>query len=784
MRTGEFVRGIALTLAFATLALALTTCGGGKSAMNPPSIGYGGLQAADSLDSAFAELDALETPEGVDEALWIELKDALASLLTTSNERLPAKALATVGPTTSRLASVPPTGESNRVTDLAITDNGDDTFTLSWHYRNLGDYDQDGVVSIEDIIPLAVHFGESYDLADRNCLLAVIDGSGNGVIDIADITPIAINLNVDIAGYSVEGSNSATGSFSFLQSVPFSASVDYGRLGFSYDLNGLSWDYYSVVPYDSEGAAGMPGYVASLAPAVHSVSPLEGMQGSAVVFSADVTGLLPLAYAWNFAGGASLGISHYASPTATLRDPGVYLACLTVSNSAGEDTLEFVLQVLEGSPVTVSGRIVEREDEDVGVPGITVEIIGEDLPPGVTDNEGYYEITNVPVGDYTVKPTTSGWLFWPEKRWIYASEQDHGADFEALHTDWHIRIVDDSVASGSSSLAIVDGCPAVSCYERFFPSGSQLRFRRASDVDGLAWETDAVTVASSGLHQWTTGAFNSLAFISGAPAVSYNGSLNYCRALDPGGSEWDTVTVVAEDIEPRLMSLLAASGSPAIVYYDASLDRIEYVRASDGTGSVWGEPLTLCDSPASYSGMDFAIVDGNPAISYFDPAVGELVFRRAKDARGDRWNPAVVVGVGPHGCNTLLPAVNGYPAIVYQVDDFSSYAIKYVRAVDAQGTEWSEPVHVVGGGCFIGGPGVTAMCGDRPFVIWGINASLYFIESDDANGSEWGDRSIIDADWFGGDGYGGLSPATVNGHPAVSYISYARNELRYAVYIP
>jgi len=83
----------------------------------------------------------------------------------------------------ARSASTPPTGGANRVSDLGISDNGDGTYTLSWHYRNLGDYDQNGVVALEDIYPLAQHFGETYDPeAEPHCLQAVIDGSGDSWI--------------------------------------------------------------------------------------------------------------------------------------------------------------------------------------------------------------------------------------------------------------------------------------------------------------------------------------------------------------------------------------------------------------------------------------------------------------------------------------------------------------------------------------------------------------------------------------------------------------------------
>ena len=164
MRTHAFIWGTFFMLAALAVSLMLSTCGGGsKRAMNPPSIGSGDIHAADSLDSALAELAALETPDSVDPEIFQQLKDALTSQLESrfSNrdslmgnsllESLPANVEGRDSRFGAKLASTPPIGEINRVNDLTITDNGDGTYALTWHYRNLGDYDQDGVVGISDI---------------------------------------------------------------------------------------------------------------------------------------------------------------------------------------------------------------------------------------------------------------------------------------------------------------------------------------------------------------------------------------------------------------------------------------------------------------------------------------------------------------------------------------------------------------------------------------------------------------------------------------------------------
>jgi len=88
------LRGIFLTAVLCALALAFAACGGRKQPSVPPSQKpgrasvspqssdrSGGLQTADSLENALTELDALKTPEGVDPALFAELKDALEEAL-------------------------------------------------------------------------------------------------------------------------------------------------------------------------------------------------------------------------------------------------------------------------------------------------------------------------------------------------------------------------------------------------------------------------------------------------------------------------------------------------------------------------------------------------------------------------------------------------------------------------------------------------------------------------------------------------------------------------------
>ena len=90
IRAGKFVPGIAAVAACITLALGLTACDGKQSSAvspQPPDNRVAPpiqMATADSLYEALAELEALPTPEGVDEALWVELKAALGEALNDS----------------------------------------------------------------------------------------------------------------------------------------------------------------------------------------------------------------------------------------------------------------------------------------------------------------------------------------------------------------------------------------------------------------------------------------------------------------------------------------------------------------------------------------------------------------------------------------------------------------------------------------------------------------------------------------------------------------------------
>ena len=112
----------------------------------------------------------------------------------------------------SKAASQVPGGPENAVKDLTLVPTATEgQYFLTWHEVNVGDYNNDSAVGIQDITPLAVRFGQSVGDGDpQDSWDGIIDGNGDTIINILDVTPMASHFGNSLAGYKVFKNGMAT----------------------------------------------------------------------------------------------------------------------------------------------------------------------------------------------------------------------------------------------------------------------------------------------------------------------------------------------------------------------------------------------------------------------------------------------------------------------------------------------------------------------------------------------------------------------------------------------
>jgi|GEM_PF-2174214 len=318
-----------------------------------------------TLEAALAELNAIPVPAGVDDTVFAELRSALTRALhlqwgasTSRSGDSPAfnetTGLETDSPPKDvRLTSTPATGESNRIDDLELTEDEEGQWRLSWRYRCAGDYDQNGLVDVADIVPLAVHFGQP---VGDDPLNEVIDGNGDGVVGIADITPIARSFLTEVFGYRIESASQLTGPFELVDAVRLPEGERTERLRVSFAIEGEPANFYRVVPEDPAGELGDPSNLVGLPPKILDVSPLAGDIDSPFGFAATVRGAPPIAYHWTFGDNAAPGHAFEEAPSVSFLTTGMHPVTLAVSSVWGSDAREFAVQVVRRGDWSMFGH--------------------------------------------------------------------------------------------------------------------------------------------------------------------------------------------------------------------------------------------------------------------------------------------------------------------------------------------------------------------------------------------------------------------------------------------
>jgi hypothetical protein len=230
---------------------------------------------------------------------------------------------------------------------------------------------------------------------------------------------------------------------------------------------------------------------------------------------------------------------------------------------------------------------------------------------------------------------------------------------------WNAPIVIDSINNQGRfpSLAVVNGFPAISYHDA---TASDLRYVRASDVNGNAWNTPQTLFSVNAVASGGT----SLAVVNGFPAIALSYSpagtstLRYMRATDANGDAWSTmVAVETGGTNPRL---LVVDGQPAIAHFVSASTRVKYVRATDANGASWGASVFVSTSGETATYHAMALVGGFPTIAYYDQSNTRLKISTASNATGSTWSTAVVADAeNSSGSFNWIVDLNGQPAVAY-----------------------------------------------------------------------------------------------------------------------
>ena len=372
-----------------------------------------------------AEIDAYVPPPEVDRALFERMRAKVRKAVI--NRR---------GSKTSSDLDLDDLVECNKVNDLKRSSWQCNPVKLKWSYRNAGDYDQGGIVGIEDITPVAIHYGESKEAGTWQSIDEVIDASrfvffdqnnypmgadligdaeGNGGWDI-EVIPLAYGNTM--SGYAVYGSNEPEGPFTEFDPAEFVPFEDI--LGWDLDNNGI-WDlrawfdteissrgrrYLTVVPVngDDQRMESLMSDPVDLSPQITSVSPMSGIPGDEVELFCMVQIRPPeTTFLWNFGGGAEPNVVEGPHGTVTLGEEGNYNASLTVNNGFATEVFEWTLELTSAPCIQSVSPTKGADGENVQ---FTVEWTGTrenvtydwDFGGGATPNTSEDESPQVTLG--------------------------------------------------------------------------------------------------------------------------------------------------------------------------------------------------------------------------------------------------------------------------------------------------------------------------------------------------------------------------------------------------
>jgi len=695
-------RSLFLYTLVAMLLLAVS-CSGGSDMRGP------GALPLDS-HSATAEFDAFQCPNGVSAQTWSELTSALAKALQAKS---------------ASMAVFRPPHSAGAASTLTFDPAG---ALLKWSYYSPGDYDQNGAVGLSDIVPLAVHFGETTGTGDPfppDSIQSVIDGDANGELNLGDVGAIAANFGVRAEGYHVFGSSDTADcpvgddpngpGAEFIGEVAISHAQQApggGRLRFSHQVAVTETaQYYWVRPFEDlqDGAASnyvmvqLPQY-SELPPAAVLANPPAGETPAHILWDASAshdqnTGGAIVRYEWDF---DNDGVYEYDSGLTSQMDfyyyaPGDYTCAVRVTDNSGNtDTAAGTVSVTDRAAWHVN--LVDELTRFVqgGARFWTPHVLDAGGKPGLI----YKRNTPIPQDSlvFTGAIDEQGET-WPAPLVLYTLPQSFSGITEAM-------ILADA--------AVVDGHPTV-VFDRKTTDESQtypaivthiVYYLRADDELGGSWPQPLIINYAQYVNMTpftpivgTDFSVTAMLNVDGTPALlgagPYGTGYRWVRALDSTGSAWAEPTVVGDNstyLAGTLgddLILTTIAGLPAKAR-SVSQD-ILYSHSENPDQPDWVPPEVIVDDHEKASShIQLVEAAGFPAVVYYDSATDDLKCRRALNSVGSAWAAPVVVSSRAISSRFSAAVVDGRPCVIY--GDRIDKTARFIAANDAAGTYWGFPM--------------------------------------------------------------------------------------------
>lgn len=271
----------------AVLVMAAGSCGGGGgdnsllqlnngleiySQLEVPVTSKDQISEPILVDQVVAEIESVPVPEGVDSVLWKQLTAELVRVLSESGN--------------SEIIQHAPDGDRNQVSDLRLVSQDGLDYQLEWTYRNVGDYDRNGLVDENDIVPIALYWNAKAGSPEWEQAFTA-DGDKNDIVNISDITPIGQNWYSTVAGYFIQSASDLEGSWENIGSVPFSNTAALPDSTFSTSVSAPgSAKYLAISPYDESGNEGFRSVVSRIGLdaelVLSNLSPTSALPGTTI----------------------------------------------------------------------------------------------------------------------------------------------------------------------------------------------------------------------------------------------------------------------------------------------------------------------------------------------------------------------------------------------------------------------------------------------------------------------------------------------------------------------